>query len=32
MISAFAFKERLSKKQWIGIAIGVISALLMNLK
>ena len=32
MISTFAFKERLSKKQWIGIAIGVISALLMNLK
>ena len=31
LISAFFFKEKLSKKQWIGIAIGVVSALLMNL-
>jgi len=32
LISAFAFKEKLSKKQWAGVAIGVVSALLMNLK
>lgn len=32
LISAFAFKERLSKRQWVGVVIGVASALLMNLK
>ena len=32
LISAFFFRERLSRRQWIGVCIGVISALLMNLK
>lgn len=32
LISALFFKEKLSRKQWIGISIGVVSALLMNLK
>lgn len=32
LISAFFFKEHLSKRQWLGVVIGVVSALLMNLK
>ena len=32
LISAVFFKERLSRRQWLGVAVGVISTLLMNLK